>query len=351
MFRGRRRFTRGRGRSSGGSRRGRLPKGMPRNRRAPRPSRTVRGGGSSSINTSAIRRLFFFPKRFAASTSGLNQDSSWWLETLQIAGRIIMLILSHLLTVTEDDENQAKSIPTGCLMKVALGAEDLVYDTPFVSDNGTESTARFTMARVDSIKVTVIPAAHLTSRAGTLYLNIEPVNQGVVLGDWSVRGTETTSLVELQQQPRVLIASAVSPLSVTWAPKVEDFGYEWQQFGSQTKTGTYSFGVGGLPIVYLTVGYSDLSSNTSDLTEQYALTEAMFDVVIKSQVQLRYGEQQVYTRRDPISMHDYKKLIVLNGKSAQLISDPVCDGRFLTWTVPESGTSETGSPFSNMDDH
>jgi len=252
--------------------------------------------------------------------------------------------MSLILTALNSGANAG--IVTGCLMRVALGAEDLVYETPCVIDANGKTTSRYRQAKVQRLNITIIPSGNITSRAGTLFASLESCTPDQLADDYSVRAIETTTLQELQQQPGVIMASAVNPLKLSWRPKRSETSGDWQRFGSQKETGTGTYGVGGPPIVYLTLGYSDLSSNSEDLTAQYAMTEATFEVVIRSRVLLRQGETSVFVRKDPVFMMDPTKTIVTGFKDKVLLDDVVLqpDGLF-TWTLDPSSPP---SPFEEV---
>lgn len=291
----------------------------------PRAGATIRGGTEGATSVTVNRSLTFFPKK--AVPAGLNTEPKWWIEGLEILGKIVMAILVHLLAGVSGTEPK-KSVATGCIMRVALGAEDLLVESTQVTTDGGNAFMRYRQARVEWIRATVIPISKFGDRAGIVYLNIEPCTRDQFLDDFAARTTENITITELKQQPGIRYKSALSPIWTSWSPKKEDFGYGWVSVGNQTSPATTGL-QGGLPIAYLTVAYSDNSANELvDVPGNYKLHEAMFNVEISAKVLLRQGEDSVKIRVNPISMLQSLETVLTQGNKGHLFPTEFRDGLY-----------------------
>lgn len=268
----------------------------PRENIRPRKSiRTRAGHGVISWNT--LRRLTIFPRKVGKDGADTTQ---WWLSTLKWVGSIALQLITVLLgsegfeqhKVLYASESQkrytAGSAVVGSIQSLILGAEDLVASSPLttLTKNGKVFLCKFHQGRIMHLRVTLIPGAPISKRGGTLAMALLPLTLGENL-DFakSTDESEKWTFDDVCRLPRAVVQSSSSPISVVYSPRIGELAYDWMDVGFPSGQGSTK--VGGQKSLRLVVAYMDVSSNSADVSEEYALTEASFELVFDGRVELR----------------------------------------------------------------
>lgn len=281
-----------------------------------RSSAVIRSKGNSTATTNVIRNV-------KAAVRRIDKDgkvnSKWWFEALKTFGFTILKVLATALISSEVEEHLkrhpldidhplngtllAGASITGSIIRLCLGAEDLLADSDFVTiqDPGASwiaavhGKARYRQAKVDWVRVVIQPTTGTAIREGTLLCCLRPISQTEAEQDFAALGTETFTWEELQRAPGVISKTACTPTVLTYSPTPRDRAYDWLTIGTQ-KQDASKYKVGGDIFLYLDIGYQNWTSATNSPNNEYSLDKVLFDITIESRISLRSYEDEVYTR-------------------------------------------------------
>jgi len=264
----------------------------PRERVRPRQFVRTRSG-HGSVTLSPIRNLVMFAKKIQ---SGTGPADTWWIEGLKTFAWIVM----QLITVALGDEaleahRRLSGVPAeytagssvvGCVQTMLLGPEDLLAQTQIVrTDSNNRVTINYRQGRLMHIRVIVTPTADISNRAGMIAGAILPLTESEVRDLIANSGEVKTSYTfdEVVRLPKAVVKTALAPFSVVYSPKVGDYGYQWNGLGDQLG------GARALPgtCCKFVFAYQDMTSNTSDVSPEYSLTQGQFNITLDGTVQVR----------------------------------------------------------------
>jgi len=258
---------------------------------------------------SAMRNFSLYPHQWV-------QKGTSWLDSLAKWGAVAMRIFSTFVTVDNKHLTTTWTV-TGTVQAIAFGVEDLVWSSPlremrpasltYIPGVGAASTyvpsLDYRQGKVNTLSVKLTCGSELAKRAGRVTLALYPLSAT----EAAAYQQDKSSLVvptydELLLMPGAVTAPLGTVVSRTWSPKSCDYGHLINSLG-QVSAPTAKDGSdlkGGAPVVVVCVGYQDMAASTADPSALYAPEEALFNVDVSANVNLRdWGT--VYTRSLPIS--------------------------------------------------
>lgn len=299
---------------------------------------SLRNVPASNVGTTLLRRFYWIPKKLVAEGS---TDKTWWIEALAGFGTVVMKLLATLITAPyldsfhkqlglEPNTYQAMAVPTGCVMRAGYSIEDLLAVSNFANEaplspgvTYNHCETRYRQGKLEWMRIVVTPQSTLVNRGGTLYLSLRSFAVGQAADDWARRAFQKPTIREMIASGGITVQSATRPASVTYSPSIGDPGYGWVSIGQQESPGIPSAGtpdrpfyLGGSPVVMFTMGYCDPSSNTKDLSEEYSMLEATFEVAVEARIRLRQTDDVIYIRASPPMFFDSDVVSVDDGRKA-----------------------------------
>jgi hypothetical protein len=304
--------------------------------------------------------MSIFPKKVAPEGPATD---NWWIQGLKWVGSLVMQLIAIALTEEALEAHASMCIPrpqftagaaiVGCVQSLIIGAEDLVASSPLSTLAGTGKVfkTKFRQGRIMHLRVTLNPSAPLAKRGGMLAAAMLPLTLGENLDfAQTTDEKERWTFDDVCRLPRAVVQTTEKPLSLPYSPSPSDLAYKWMDLGfdrGQTETK-----MGGNKSVRYIVAYMDMSSNSADVSAEYALTESAYELVIDGRVELREisDDREIpilpYATRpfDQITICDYN-----NKYSVPIQEGTFCKGIFyhhkpVKEEAPDDGWSMTSTP-------